>query len=78
MSIKTRLTLAVAVVLLAVLTLLGVTVLRSTRATLVDQVDYQVETSASRAPDGRNPPSRHGDDKDQNKYASSTPDTGQD
>jgi two-component system OmpR family sensor kinase len=79
MSIKTRLTLAVAVVLLGVLTLLGVTVVRSTRATLVDQVDYQVETSASRAPGGRNgPPPRDYNDKNPYQNAAATPSDGQD
>jgi two-component system OmpR family sensor kinase len=79
MSIKTRLTVAVAVVLLAVLTLLGVTVVRSTRSTLVDQVDSQVATSADRAPGGRNgPPPRDYNDKSPNPYADANPDTGDD
>ena len=48
MSIRTRLTVAVGLVLVATLTLLGVVLVRSTRATLVDQVDDQVVAVATR------------------------------
>ncbi len=78
MSIKTRLTVAVALVLLAVLTVLSVVVLRSTRSTLVDQVDYQVMTSASRAKGGNHPPPDGGKNNDQGRYAAPTPSTAQD
>jgi two-component system, OmpR family, sensor kinase len=79
MSIKTRLTVAVALVLLAVLTVLSVVVLRSTRSTLVDQVDYQVMTSASRAKGGDHPPPPDGGkNDDQGRYGDSTPTAAQD
>ena len=48
MSIRTRLAAAVALVLALTLALLGVTLVRATRATLVAQVDDQVLTSAGR------------------------------
>lgn len=49
MSIRARLTIAVALVLAATLLLLGVVLVRTTRATLVDQVDDQVLTNSVRA-----------------------------
>lgn len=49
MSIRTRLAIAVALVLAVTLTLLGAVLVRTTRATLVAQVDEQVLTSAARA-----------------------------
>ncbi|MFL5758567.1 MAG: sensor histidine kinase [Thermomicrobiales bacterium] len=64
MSIKTRLTVAVTLVVMVVLTVLGVVLVRSTRATLVDQVDYQVVSSASRAKGGP-PHDSGGPDKNQ-------------
>ncbi len=48
MSIRTRLAVAVALVLAVTLVLLGVVLVRSTRATLVEQVDDQVVTNAGR------------------------------
>jgi two-component system OmpR family sensor kinase len=73
MSIKTRLTVAVALVLLAVLSVLSVVVLRSTRSTLVDQVDYQVMTSASRAKGDGPPPGSNGPDHKPNQYDNAAP-----
>ncbi len=46
MSIRTRLTIAIAVVLLLTVAVLGTVVVRSTRATLINQVDDQVRTYA--------------------------------
>lgn len=53
--IRTRLTIAVVVVLALTLGLLGLGLVRSTRAALVDQVDEQVQDNATRAnrPGGR-------------------------
>ena len=51
MSIRTRLAVAVALVLTATLVALGVVIVRSTRATLVAQVDDQVRTNAAHARD---------------------------
>ena len=51
MSIRARLTIAVALVLAVTLLLLGVVLVRTTRATLVDQVDDQVLTNSVRARD---------------------------
>ncbi len=48
MSIRTRLAIAVVLVLAVTLTLLGAVLVRTTRATLVAQVDEQVLTSAAR------------------------------
>ncbi|MGH2559631.1 MAG: sensor histidine kinase [Thermomicrobiales bacterium] len=49
MSIRTRLAVAVALVLVVTLVLLGVVLVRSTRASLVDQVDDNIYTTAVRA-----------------------------
>lgn len=59
MSIRTRLAIAVAVVLLATFTLLGAVLVRSTRATLVAQVDQQIRANAI-VGDGDGPPTRGG------------------
>jgi signal transduction histidine kinase len=48
-SIRSRLAIAVALVLLITFVLLGVVLVRSTRATLISQVDQQVITNADRA-----------------------------
>ena len=58
MSIRTRLAIAVALVLLATLTVLGTVVVQSARATLVDQVDDEVRDFAARG----EPPKGFGED----------------
>jgi two-component system, OmpR family, sensor kinase len=55
MSIRTRLALAVAAVLLVTFVVSGVVLVRSVRATLVNQVDDQVLQSASRAQEFNRP-----------------------
>lgn len=56
MSIRARLSVAIALVLVATLTLLGVVLVRTTRATLVDQIDDQVREIATRAKGKPNTP----------------------
>ena len=64
LSIRARLMLAVAAVLMATLVLSGVVLIRGTRATLVDQVDEQVMTFARRS-EGRKPPPPETDGNDE-------------
>lgn len=61
MSIRARLTIAIAIVVLATVGVLSVVVVQTTRAALIDQVDDQVRTFADRAkkmPDGDKDPPR--------------------
>ena len=58
MSIRTRLAIAVALVLVVTLALTGAVLVRSTRATLVDQVDDKVYDLATRAKEEKGRPSR--------------------
>ncbi len=62
MNIRTRLAIAIALVLLVTISLLGTALVRSTRETLIDQVDEQVIANAARVQDES--PSRSGDNKD--------------
>lgn len=48
MSIRTRLAIAVALVVIGTFVLSGILLVQSTRATLVEQVDYQVKSNADR------------------------------
>ncbi|MCC6792980.1 MAG: hypothetical protein IT336_14930 [Thermomicrobiales bacterium] len=59
MSIRTRLAIAVAAMLVVTITLLGAVFVRSTRATLVDQIDQQVLANAERNLDRREPPPKN-------------------
>ena len=60
MNIRTRLAIAIALVLMITISLLGTALVRSTRETLVDQVDEQVVANAVRIQDDP-PPVRDGD-----------------
>ena len=61
MSIRTRLAVAVGLVLVVTLAVLGGVMVRSTRATLVRQVDEQVVEVADRAKGWKGPPGEGGD-----------------
>lgn len=59
MSIRARLTIAIAIVVLVIVAVLGTVVVQTTRATLIDQVDKQVLAYADRSKDwsyGYGPP----------------------
>lgn len=55
MSIRTRLTLAIALVLVSTLVVLGIVLVRSTRAALIEQVDDKATAYAMRAKEGYRP-----------------------
>src|SRR6188472_2880754 len=56
MSIRTKLAIAIAIVLVVTIGLLGTVFVRSTRATLVGQIDEQVMANAARNQAWREPP----------------------
>jgi two-component system, OmpR family, sensor kinase len=62
-SIRTRLAIAVALVLVGTFALIGVVLVRSTRATLVDQLDDQIAASAARNNGPDHPPWEKTNDK---------------
>lgn len=62
MSIRTRLAIAVALVVIGTFVLSGVMLVRSTRATLVEQVDNQVKSNSDRWVKGKAPGYDHGPD----------------
>jgi two-component system OmpR family sensor kinase len=82
-SIRTRLAIAVALVVVGTFVLSGVVLVRSTRATLVQQVDDQVRANADRYKGGKkdSPPNSHSDNNDGQSaqlvsFALSPPDDG--
>src|SRR5215217_8180452 len=76
-SIRTRLAIAVALVLVITVGLLGTVFVRSTRATLIDQIDEQVLANAARSQDYQRPPQR-GDGTANRGNDGSSPYTGSD
>lgn len=78
MSIRTRLAVAVALVLVVTLVLLGVVLVRSTRASLVDQVDDNIYTTAVRAKDQKPKPYNYGSKNDDEHEFDADPATADD
>ena len=71
MSIRLRLTLAMALVLAITLALLGVSAVRSTQATLIGQIDQQITTKTAK--DNQPPSSHNGHDGDEKTAAATAP-----
>src|SRR5690242_8666679 len=71
MSIRLRLTLAMALVLAITLAVLGISAVRSTQATLVGQIDQQITTKTAK--DNQPPLSHSGHDGDEKSSVATTP-----